>query len=49
MKSDVAQHLDWSVGRIKFDPEEHRDIGDLLRAADEQMYAQKSHKSTGVG
>lgn len=49
IKGDFAQHLNWSVGRIKFNPEEHRDIGDLLRAADELMYAQKSHKSKGVG
>ena len=49
MKADFAKHLNWSVGRIKFDPSKHRDIGDLLRAADEQMYAQKSHKKKGAG
>ena len=49
MKSDIARHLDWSVGRITFNPDKHRDIDDLLRAADEQMYAQKTRKNKGAG
>ena len=49
MKSDIVRHLDWSVGRIKFNPDKHRDIDDLLRAADEQMYAQKTRKNKGAG
>ena len=49
MKSDFVQNLDWSVGRIKFNPDKHRDIDDLLRAADEQMYAQKTRKNKGAG
>ena len=48
-KSDLVRHLDWSVGRIKFNPDKHRDIDDLLRGADEQMYAQKTSKNKGVG
>ena len=48
-KSDIVRHLDWSVGRIKFNPDKHRDIDDLLRAADEQMYAQKNRKKKEAG
>ena len=49
LKSDFSQHLGWSVGRVKFDPDNHRDIGDLLRDADERMYADKVRKNEGTG
>ena len=49
LKSDFSQHLSWSVGRVKFDPEIHRDVGDLLRDADERMYADKARKNEGTG
>lgn len=49
IKSEYGQHLDWSVGRVKFDPDVHNDVDDLLRDADEQMYANKSHKRERTG
>ena len=49
LKSVFSQHLGWSVGRVKFDPDSHRDIGDLLRDADERMYADKVRKNEGTG
>jgi len=48
-ESDFSQHLGWSVGRVKFDPAAHRNIEDLLSAADEQMYAHKTRKNEGAG
>jgi len=42
--ADFSQHLGWSVGRVRFDPDRHHDIDDLLRDADEQMYADKNRK-----
>jgi len=39
--SKLSQRVDWSVGRVKFDPDVHRNIEGLLAAADERMYAQK--------
>ncbi|MDH3749998.1 MAG: sensor domain-containing diguanylate cyclase, partial [Gammaproteobacteria bacterium] len=49
MQSDFSRHLGWSVGRVKFDPDTHRDIDGLLKAADEQMYADKTRKNKGAG
>ena len=40
-KSDFNQDLDWSVGQVRFDPDSHINIEDLLSAADERMYEQK--------
>lgn len=48
MDSDFSQHIGWSVGRVKFDPDTHRDIDGLLQAADEQMYAEKARKREGA-
>lgn len=48
-ESHFSKHLGWSVGRVKFDPDIHRNIEDLLSAADEQMYAQKTRKNKGAG
>ncbi|MBU2678042.1 MAG: sensor domain-containing diguanylate cyclase [Gammaproteobacteria bacterium] len=48
-QSEFSKYLGWSVGRVKFDPNIHRDIDDLLRDADERMYAAKSHKKKGIG
>jgi diguanylate cyclase (GGDEF)-like protein len=47
-KSEISQHLNWSVGRVKFDPNIHSDLDDLLRDADEHMYANKSRKREGT-
>ncbi len=41
-KSDFNQDLDWSVGQVRFDPDIHKNIEDLLSAADERMYEQKN-------
>ena len=43
--SNFSQHLGWSVGRVRFDPDIHRNVEDLLSAADKQMYAQKTRKN----
>lgn len=43
-ESHYAKHLAWSVGRVRFDPDIHRNIEDLLSAADKKMYAQKTRK-----
>ena len=40
-KSDFNQDLDWSVGQVRYDPDIHKNIEDLLSAADERMYEQK--------
>ncbi|MBT8110091.1 MAG: diguanylate cyclase, partial [Gammaproteobacteria bacterium] len=47
MKSNFSQHLGWSVGRVRFDPDRHNDIEDLLREADERMYADKTRRKKG--
>ena len=40
-QSEFSRHLDWSVGQVRFDPDIHKNIEDLLSAADERMYEQK--------
>lgn len=49
LDSDFSKHIDWSVGRVRFDPDIHKDIDDLLRAADEQMYANKTQRKKQTG
>ncbi|MDH3305353.1 MAG: sensor domain-containing diguanylate cyclase [Gammaproteobacteria bacterium] len=46
--SNFSEHLGWSVGRARFDPDRHDDIDDLLREADERMYADKSRRKKGT-
>ena len=48
IESNFSQHLGWSVGRVRFDPDVHNDIDDLLRDADERMYADKTRKKKGM-
>ena len=48
-RSGFSEQLCWSVGRVRFDPEVHGDIDDLLRDADERMYADKTRKKKGTG
>ena len=48
IESNFSQHLGWSVGRVRFDPDVHNDIDDLLRDADERMYADKTRKKKGT-
>jgi len=45
LKSNFSEHLGWSVGRVRFDPERHSNIDDMLREADERMYADKTRKN----
>lgn len=48
INSNFSQHLGWSVGRVRYDPDRHNDIDDLLRDADERMYADKARKNKGT-
>lgn len=47
--SNFSKHLDWSVGQVIFDPDVHRDVEDLLRDADERMYADKARRKRLFG
>ncbi len=38
----------WSAGRIRFDPERHKDIDDVLRDADSRMYENKTARRTST-
>lgn len=40
-QSRFHKQLKWSVGRVKYDPDIHKDIDGLLQDADERMYADK--------
>ena len=47
-KSNFSKHLGWSIGRVRFDSDRHHDIDDMLRDADERMYADKSRRKKGT-
>jgi len=49
INADFSQHLGWSVGRVRYDPDLHHGIDDLLRDADAQMYADKTDKKKEAG
>ncbi len=48
-ESGFSKHLKWSVGRVKFDPDLHKDVDDLLRDADQRMYADKLRRKQLLG
>lgn len=43
-QSEACRRLEWSVGRISYDPNAHDDIDGLLKDADGRMYEQKIGK-----
>lgn len=45
--SNFSKYLDWSVGQVKYDPDTHAGIADLLQDADSRMYADKSRRKRG--
>ncbi|MBT8099428.1 MAG: sensor domain-containing diguanylate cyclase [Gammaproteobacteria bacterium] len=49
LTSEFSGYLNWSVGRVKFDPKLHSDVDALLRSADEHMYADKFRKRVKTG
>jgi diguanylate cyclase (GGDEF)-like protein len=42
--SETRRRLRWSVGRVRFDPERHSSIEQLLADADAEMYRQKARR-----
>ncbi len=48
-QSSYSKHLKWSVGRVKFDPDLHKDVDDLLQDADQRMYADKLRRKKLLG
>jgi diguanylate cyclase (GGDEF)-like protein len=46
--SDFSKYLDWSVGRVKYDPNAHSNIEEFLSDADARMYADKARKNQGL-
>lgn len=48
-RSGRRKHLKWSVGRVKFDPDLHKDVDELLRDADQRMYADKLRRRKLLG
>ena len=47
--SAFSEHLDWSVGQVRFDPNIHSDVDDLLQDADGRMYADKARRKRKLG
>jgi len=46
--SNFSKYLDWSVGRVKYNPDTHANIDDLLSDADSRMYADKARRKQGL-
>lgn len=48
-KSGFSEHLRWSIGQVRYDPEKHANIADVLRDADARMYADKARRKQALG
>ena len=46
--SNFSKYLDWSVGRVKYDPDKHANVADLLQDADSRMYADKNRRKQSL-
>ena len=46
--SNFSKYLDWSVGRVKYEPDKHADVAELLQDADSRMYADKNRRKQSL-